>query len=85
MVAYAVLLLLGAAGYAKAPAWLVAAAAACLTLADWRPWQPGRPGWQARASWSSKATTYLATGLVAHLVLATLAFGAGAFLRLLLG
>jgi hypothetical protein len=81
MVAYVVLLLLGVAGFAKAPAWLVPAAAACLTLADWRPWRLGR---QARAPWSSKATTYLVTGLIAHLVLAALAFGAGGVLHLLL-
>jgi hypothetical protein len=81
MVAYVVLLLLGAAGFAKAPAWLVPVAAACLTLADWRPWRLGR---QARAPWSSKAATYLVTGLIAHLVLAALAFGAGRILHLLL-
>jgi hypothetical protein len=82
MLAYAVLLVLGAAGYANAPAWLVPAAAACLTLADWRPWRLGQ---HARAAWSSKATTYLVSGAIAHLVLATLAFSAGRILHLLLG
>jgi hypothetical protein len=77
-----VLLALMAAAYANAPAWLVPAATACLTLADWRPWRLGR---QAGAAWSSKATTYLATGVLAHLVLAAFAFGAGRVVRLLLG
>jgi hypothetical protein len=82
MLDYAILLALAAAAYANAPAWLVPTAAACLTLADWRPWRLGR---QARAPWSSKVTTYLVTGVLAHLVLAALAFGAGRIVRLLLG
>jgi hypothetical protein len=82
MLDYAILLALTAAAYAHAPAWLVPAAAACLTLADWRPWRLGR---QAGAPLSSKAKTYLVTGLLAHLVLAALAFGAGRIVRLLLG
>jgi hypothetical protein len=82
MLAYAVLLVLGLAGYADAPAWLVPVAAICLTLADWQPWRLGR---QTRAAWSSKAATYLVSGLIAHLALAALAFGAGRIVHLLLG
>jgi hypothetical protein len=83
MVVYVILVALAAAAYANATAWLVPAATACLTIADWRPWQQGR---QPRAAWSSsKATTYLVTGVVAHLALAAIAFGAGRSIRLLLG
>jgi hypothetical protein len=82
MLAYAVLLVLAVAGYAGASAWTVPVAAACLTLADWRPWRLGR---RARAAWSSKATTYLVSGVLFHLVLAALAFGAGRILHRLLG
>jgi hypothetical protein len=86
MLTYAVLLATAIAAYANAPAWGVPAAAAGLTLADWRPW---RQGWamrrQAPMTWSSKAVTYLATGAVAHLVLAAIAFGAGRIARQLLG
>jgi hypothetical protein len=82
MATYAVLLALGATGYANAPAWLVLAAAATLTLNDWRLWRLGR---QTRAAWSSKTTTYLVTGFLADLVLAALAFGAGRIMRQLLG
>jgi hypothetical protein len=80
MVTYAVLLALAAAGYANAPAWLVPAAAACLTLDDWQLWRLGR---QVRASWSSKTVTYLVTGVIADLGLTAIAFGAGRVLRLL--
>ena len=80
LLSYAVLLAMAAAGYADAPAWLVPAAAACLTLDDWRLWRLAR---QVRTSWSSKTTTYLVTGAIADLALAALAFGAGRILRLL--
>jgi hypothetical protein len=82
LVTYAVILAMGAAGYANGPAWLVPAAAACLTLDDWRLWRLGR---QVRASWSSKTTTYLVTGVVADLALAAIAFGAGRTAHLFLG
>jgi hypothetical protein len=81
MIAYAVIFALGLAGYMNAPAWLVPAGAACLTLDGWRLWRLGR---QARGPWTSKATTYLVTGIVADLVLAALAFGAGRMARILL-
>ena len=42
MLTYAVLLAMGTAAYANAPAWVVPAAAAGLTLADWRPWRLSR-------------------------------------------
>jgi hypothetical protein len=81
-VAYAAVLAAGAAGYANAPVWLVPAAAACLTLADWRPWRLVR---QARAPWTSKTISYFVAGIIADLAIATLAFGAGRMARLLLG
>jgi hypothetical protein len=81
MLVYVVLLVLAVAGYTGATAWMVPAAAAYLTLADWRPWRLGR---QARAPWSSKAMTYLVSGVLFHLVLAALAFGAGRILYRLL-
>jgi hypothetical protein len=37
MVVYVILVALAAAAYANATAWLVPAATACLTIADWRP------------------------------------------------
>jgi hypothetical protein len=79
---YAILLAAGAAGYAGAPAWLVLAAAAALTLDDWRLWRLGR---QVRAPWSSKSATYLVTGVLADLALAAIAFGAGRIARQMLG
>lgn len=81
IVSIAVLLALGLAGYAVAPGWLVPAGAAVLTLDGWRPWRPGRA---TRIDWTSKAITYLVTGLIADLGLAALAFLGGRFLRLLL-
>lgn len=82
MLTYAVLLATGTAAYANAPAWVVPAAAAGLTLADWRPWRLSR---QAPLVSSAKAVTYLVAGGIAHLVLAAVAFGAGRFARQLLG
>lgn len=79
---FAVVLALGTAGYGQAPAWLVPAGAACLTVAAWRPWRLER---QVRSAWTSKTTTYLVTGIVADLGVAGLAFGAGRMLRALLG
>jgi hypothetical protein len=81
MLTYAVLLATGIAAYANAPVWVVPAAAAGLTLADWRPWRLSR---QAPLA-SSKAVTYLVAGGVANLVLAAVAFGAGTITRQLLG
>ncbi len=81
MVTYAVILALWLAGYMNGPAWLVLPGAACLTLDGWRPWRLGR---QARGPWTSKATTYFVTGVVADLVLAALSFGAGRIARALL-
>ena len=82
-VAASVLVLaLGLAGYLGGTAWLVPAGALCLTLADWRPWRPGRA---AGIAWTSKATTYLVTGLIADLGLAAAAFLGGRMLRRLLG
>ncbi len=82
ILAFVVLLALGAGGYANGPAWLVPAAAAFLTLADWQPWRLAR---QVRAPWSSKAAAYLVSGFIAQLVMAALAFGAGRLLHRLLG
>jgi hypothetical protein len=82
MLAYAVLLGLAIAGYASAPAWVVPVAAACLTLAEWRPWRLER---RTRVPGSSKATTYLVSGAILHLVLAILAFGVGRILHRVLG
>jgi hypothetical protein len=77
---YAIILVLGLAGYWGAPWWLVPAGAAALTLGAW--WtklvQPGR---QPRPAWSSKTTTYFVTGVVLDIALATLAFGAGRIVR----
>jgi hypothetical protein len=81
MVTYAVILALWLAGYMNAPAWLVPAGAAALTLDGWRPWRLGR---QARGPWTSKVATYFVTGVVTDLVLAALSFGAGRIVRLLL-
>ena len=82
MIPYGVVLAMALAGYMGAPAWAVLPGAACLTLDGWRPWRLGR---QARGPWTSKATTYLVTGVVADLVLAALSFGAGRIVRALVG
>ena len=82
MLIYAILLATGIAGYAGAPALAALAAAAGLTLADWRPW---RLSPQDRRPRSPKAIGYLVAGLVAHLVLAAIAFGAGRLVRQMLG
>jgi len=81
MLTYAVLLATGIAAYANAPVWVVPAAAAGLTLADWRPWRLSR---QAPVV-SSKGVTYLVAGGIAHLVLAAVAFATGTIARQLLG
>lgn len=82
IVSYAIVLALGLAGYLQAPAWAVPAGAACLTLDSWGLWRL-RP--RSRPSWSSKAVTYLVTGVVLDLALAALAYGAGQIVRMLLG
>jgi hypothetical protein len=86
MVTYALVLALGSAGYLKAPAWLVLAGVACLTLEGWRPWRSTRTwGPQSRIDWTSKTTTYFVTGVVANLILASAAFAGGRIVRALLG
>jgi threonine/homoserine/homoserine lactone efflux protein len=82
MLTYAIILALALAGYLQAPGWLVLAGAGCLTLDGWRMW---RLGPQSRIDWTSKTTTYFITGVAANLILATLAFGGGRMLRVLLG
>jgi hypothetical protein len=82
MLAYAIILAVGIAGYLHAPAWLVLAGAAGLTLDSWG--LRGLPP-RARMSWTSKTATYFASGVVANLILAALAFWAGRTARLLLG
>jgi len=81
-VPYAFILALALAGYLDAPAWLALPGAAGLTLADWG--LRGLPP-TARMAWTSKTITYFATGVVANLILAALAFAAGRVMRLLLG
>lgn len=82
MLAYAIVLAIGIAGYLHAPAWLVLAGAAGLTLNSWG--LRGLPP-RSRIAWTSKTTTYFASGVVAHLILAGLAFAAGRAVRLWLG
>jgi hypothetical protein len=82
MLAYTVILVMGAAGYANATAWLIPWGAACLVLDSWKPWRLNR---QPRISWTSKTTTYFVTGVIADLGLAALGFGAGRLVRTLLG
>lgn len=82
MLTYAILLATAAAGYARIPTMAVLAAATCLTLADWRPW---RLSPQDRVPRSSKAIAYLAVGIVAHFVLAAMAFAAGRIAHQVLG
>jgi len=71
---YAFLLVLALAGWLDAPVWLALVGAAALTLADWglRGLPPA-----ARMAWTSKTITYFASGVVANLILAVLAFAAG--------
>jgi hypothetical protein len=81
MLTYAVILALALAGYLEVSGWMVPAGAACLTLDAWRLW---RLGPQSRIDWTSKTTTYFVTGVVANLILAALAFGAGRLVHILL-
>jgi len=53
-----------------------------LTVADWG--LRGLPP-SARMTWTSKTATYFATGVVANLILAVIAFAAGRVVRWLLG
>jgi hypothetical protein len=80
--AYVFLLTLAFAGYLGAPGWLVPAGAAGLMLADWG--LRGLPP-RSRMAWTSKTATYFASGVVASLILAALAFMAGRAMRVLLG
>src|SRR5262245_65313028 len=75
---YAFILAMGVAGYLQAPGWLVLMGATGLMLADWG--LRGLPP-RLRMAWTSKTITYFVTGLVANLILATLAFTAGWLLR----
>jgi hypothetical protein len=72
--AYAFLLVMAAAGYLEAPGWLVLVGAAALVLADWG--LRGLPP-LSRMVWTSKTITYIATGVVANLILVALAFAMG--------
>jgi len=84
MLTYAVILVMGLAGYAGAPWWLALPGAACLTLDSW--WvRLRRANRQPRVQWSSKATTYFVTGVVLDVVLAGLSFGVGRIARAVLG
>jgi hypothetical protein len=80
--AYAFLLALAVAGYLDAPGWLVPAGGAGLMLADWG--LRGLPP-RSRMVWTSKTATYFASGVVASLILAALAFMAGRAMHSLLG
>jgi len=84
MLLYATILVMGLAGYAGAPGWLVLPAAASLTLQAW--WvklrQLARP---PRVLWGSKTTTYFVTGVALDLCLAALGFGVGRMARAVLG
>lgn len=88
-VAYAFIFALALAGYLDAPGWLVAAGATGLTLADWglrgvpRSLHRGLP--PPRMTWTAKSATYFATGVIASVILAALAFAAGRAARWLLG
>jgi hypothetical protein len=82
MLTYAIILAVALAGYLNAPALLVPAAAACLTLDSWKPWRPDR---RTRIEWTSKTTTYFVTGIVADLGVTSVAFGAGRIVRFLVG
>ena len=84
VIAYAVILAMGLAGYAGAPWWVALAGAACLALGSWRVqlWRLAR---QPRVAWSSKTTTYFVTGIVLDIGLAGLSFGAGRIARAALG
>jgi hypothetical protein len=84
MLTYAIIIVVGLAGYAGAPGWLVLPAAACLTFDGW--WvklrRLGRP---PRVAWSSKTTTYFVTGIAIDICLAALGFGVGRIARAVMG
>jgi hypothetical protein len=79
---YVLILALALAGWLGAPGWLALVGAAGLTLADWG--LRGLPP-SARMAWTSKTTTYFATGIVANLILAALALAAGWVAHWMLG
>jgi hypothetical protein len=82
MFALAIVVLVGLAGYAGSPVWLVPLAAAAMTLEGW--WDKllalvRRP----REPWSTKVTTYFATGILRDLLFAALAYALGTWVRVL--
>jgi len=83
MLAYAVIIGMGLAGYWGAPWWLVPAGGAALSLGAWwmKLLQLVR---EPHVAWSSKTTTYFVTGVVLDIALATVAFGAGRIVRVVL-
>lgn len=84
MLAYGIILALGAAGYAGWPWWSVLPGAAALSVYGWRTqfWWLAEP---VRERWSRKITAYFVTGIIADIVFAVLAFGLGRTVRIFLG
>ena len=84
MLAYGIILIISAVGFAGWPWWTVLAGAAALTVYGWHTqfWWLTEP---ARERWSRKITAYFVTGLVADLVFAVVAFGLGRAVRIFLG
>lgn len=84
MLAYAIILAMGLAGYAGTPWWLVLLGAACLTLDGW--WMKLRLLHQhPRVPWSSKIMTYFVTGILGNIGFAALSFGVGRIARAAVG
>jgi hypothetical protein len=84
MLAFGVLAILGLAGYAGWSWWMALPAAGLLTLYSW--WVPlWRLGEPEHDLWSKKITAFFVTGVVADLVMAVAAFGAGRTLRWMIG
>ena len=80
MIVLGILLLVGLAGYAGMPWWLVPLAAAGLTLEGW--WLKLRLLLQhPRMPWSTKVTTYFVTGVLRDLCFAALAYAVGSAVR----
>jgi hypothetical protein len=84
MLAVAVILAMGLAGYAGLPWWSVLPGAAGLTLGGW--WMKlqrlHRP---PRERWSKKITTYFVTGMVVDVGFAAASFGLGRLARMAAG
>jgi hypothetical protein len=84
LLAFVIVPLMAAAGYAALPPWVVLLGIAGLADEGW--WAKVQQLWRSpRDAWSTKVRAYFVTGVVANLGLSAAAYAAGRALRALLG